>query len=375
MQRRTFLKALGALPAVAYIPFSLSATSSKQPMLILVQLGGGNDSLNTFVPFTNTAYYEARGALAVEASTVLPLTDELGLNPAMEAIKPAWDSGDVAIVQGLGYAEPNRSHFRSIDIWHTASDANEFLVEGWLSQALSKVQQPLQAVSFAGGQPFAGEADQFSVGRGGFSRLKQVYAPEGEAKTEAVSYVMSQRESFNTGLATLTDALSSAPALSAEFATDIFSQQCKTLAQLTRAGVRPHVVHLSLGSFDTHNNQRNQHDRLLTQLSQGLASLREEWQHQGIWSHCTIATYAEFGRRVAKNASEGTDHGTAASHLVMGGAVKGGLHGIHPSLTDLYDGDMHYTTDFRQLYRSLSDWMGWQPSEQLQPFAPLDVLI
>lgn len=367
MKRRTFLKSASLLPMLAYFPTFATTNKDEQSVLILIQLGGGNDSLNTFVPYSDDAYYDARGSLAIDRNEVLPLTSHLGLNPVMSSLTDAWQSADLAVVQGLGYANPNRSHFRGIDIWQTASDAETVLQSGWLTGVMPEHNSTLQGVVLGGSQgALKGEPNQFSIKK--LDRLKSVYLPSGVAATGAISHIMSQRVAYNSAVDEISQADISDVELSTEFQSDEFSSQCERVAQLLAAGIRPHVLHLSLGSFDTHSNQRNAHDLLLSQLSNGLASLRTELINQGIWSNVTVATYAEFGRRVAINGSNGTDHGTAASHLVMGGSVNGGVYGTMPSLTDLDAGDLKYTEDFRAYYRTLNDWMQWTPSEELTPF-------
>lgn len=374
MKRRNFLKAAGALPLLAYFPFgSAMAASENGNILILVQLGGGNDSLNTFVPYADANYYAQRDSLAIGQDEVLPLTNQLGLNPVMSALQDSWDAGEMAIVQGLGYPEPNRSHFRSIEIWQTASDHDEFLNAGWISQLLPDNDFPLQALVL-GGSPgaFAGEPSQLSASPASLSTLESAYIPDGVATTQALNFVMQQRQQYNDAIALLSDVDASSNSLSTEFANDSFSQQCEAAAKLLAADVKPCVIHLSLGSFDTHSNQRNAHDNLLEQMSVGLATLREELTAQGLWQQVTVASYAEFGRRLSMNASNGTDHGTAASHFVLGGSVQGGVYGTIPSLSDLDDNnDLIHTTDFRRYYRTLSDWMEWQASEELSHYDSL----
>lgn len=376
MHRRQFIKASSALPLLAYFPLGSSlASTSAGKVLILVQLGGGNDSLNTFVPFTDPVYYQQREDLAINANEVLPLSSTLGLNPAMEALLPGWQAGEMAIVEGLGYPQPNRSHFRSIEIWQTASDHDEFLQNGWISQVLPDNDFPLNALVL-GGSPgaFAGESGQLSASPDSLSDLQEVYLPTGSASTNAVDFVLQQRQRYNDAIALLSQLDSNSAELSTQFSNDSFSQQCEAVAQLLAADVKPCVIHLSLGSFDTHSNQRNAHDNLLSQLAAGLSALRNELISQGIWSQVTVATYAEFGRRLAVNASNGTDHGTAASHFVFGGGVQGGFYGQPPSLSELEDGDLIYSEDFRRYYRTLSNWMEWGTSEQLNGFEPLSFL-
>lgn len=371
MKRRSFLKTAALVPMVAYFPTFARATSAPEQTLILIQLGGGNDALNTYVPYTDPAYYEARGELAVSPEETLPLTNSVGLNPVMASLMPAWESADIALVQGLGYPTPNRSHFRGIDIWHTASDADTVLTEGWLTGVLPESDSPLQGVIFDGSPgAFRGEPNQFSIS-GEVSNLSSVYAPQGTAATSEVQHIINQRMAYNSAVEELQAAFATDISLVTEFSSDPFSSQCKTLAEMLIAGATPQVVHLSLGSFDTHSNQRGAHDNLLQQLANGLSALRAELIHHNKWQYVTAATYCEFGRRVATNGSAGTDHGTAATHMVMGGAVSGGIYGSMPSLTDLDDGDLKFTTDFRDYYRTLSDWMLWQASGELSSYQNL----
>jgi uncharacterized protein (DUF1501 family) len=375
MQRRTFLKTLGTLPVVAYFPaVSAAQQAEDQKLLILVQFGGGNDSLNMFVPYADQAYFEARGELAISAQEVIPLSANMGMNPVMSDLLNAWEEGDMAIVQGLGYPEPNRSHFRSIEIWQTASDADKFIEQGWLNQLLPESDFSLQGVMISGSPAaLSGETNQFSLTSTDDDQ-SQVYIPQGQATSAAVQHILDQRYSYNNAVSLLNGAFEQDISLSNEFADDDFSQDCKLVAELMAAGIRPHVIHLSLGSFDTHSNQRTPHDNLLSQLGNGLSALRAELQALGLWQQVSIASYSEFGRRVAVNASNGTDHGTAASHFVLGGDVNGGLYGLAPSLTELDDGDLIFTEDFRDYYRTLADWMQWQPSQEIQSFTNMGFL-
>ncbi|MGS2721098.1 DUF1501 domain-containing protein [Paraglaciecola aestuariivivens] len=371
MQRRTFLKSLGALPVMAYFSHSSLAQQNQQKVLILVQFGGGNDSLNMFVPYSDPAYYAARTSLAIDAQDVLPMNANLGMNPVMGNLSEAWQTGDMAVVQGLGYPEPNRSHFRSIEIWQTASDAHEVLTQGWLNSLLPESDFPLQGVMISG-SPVAlkGEANQFSLNSNS-GDLTPVFVPAGVSSTAAVAHIVQQRQSYNQALDIVNSAFEQEIELTTDFANDEFSQDCKLVAETLAAGIRPSVMHLSLGSFDTHSNQRASHDALLSQLANGLAALRTELIAQGLWQHVCIASYSEFGRRLTANASLGTDHGTAASHFVLGGEVNGGIFGQAPSLTNLDNGDLIFTQDFRQYYRTLADWMQWQPSSVVEEFANL----
>ena len=205
------------------------------------------------------------------------------------------DSADLAIVQGLGYPDPNRSHFRSIEIWQTASEADQFLTSGWLTAALPEVDHALQSVVISGSPgALQGESNQFGLTSSDVL-LNDVHVPDGQPPTQAIAHVLAQRQTYNEAVALLSDAFDDAPELTTEFANDPFSRGCQLSAELFAAGIQPTIIHLSLGSFDTHSNQRNAHDNLLSQWASGLAALREELILQGVWQNVCIASYAEFG--------------------------------------------------------------------------------
>ncbi|MDF2176890.1 DUF1501 domain-containing protein [Aliiglaciecola sp. CAU 1673] len=375
MQRRTFLKSLGALSVLTYMPRSWGQeqNADQQGRLILVQLGGGNDSLNTFVPFTDASYYQARPNLAIAKEQVLAITNSLGLHPAMAPLMQHWQSGEMALVEGLGYANPNRSHFRGYDIWHTASDAEEILSEGWLAQVMDLLPMSLDALVLSGSPgAFAGGADLFNLaGQTDIASFSPAFMPSGSSDISSLQFILDSRAQYNASLESLESVLAQAPEPTVTFPNTAFGQQCELISRLITGGLDAPLWHLSLGSFDTHANQADEHAALLTELAEGLAALCAALKADEQWSDTTIASYSEFGRRVGENASLGTDHGTAASHFVLGGNVQGGLFGQRPSLTELDAGDLIFTTDFRHYYKSLLQKAGLPISAQLQEYVSL----
>ena len=368
MDRRQFIKLSAASSLMAFMPsFNVMAggSTASEKSLILIQFGGGNDALNTFIPYESPTYFKARPTLAIPLDDITPLTESIGLHPSLAGWKTIWDQGELALVQGVGYEQPNRSHFRSIDIWHTASDADEYLTEGWLKPLLDSFESSLDAVVVSGSsRATAGATDIFNFnGKSSTETFSEVWLPEGKAATPAVQFIADSRKKYNESLTVLKDVVLEETLH--EFPDTPFGQQCQLIAQYLKAGIRPPVWHLSLGSFDTHSNQLVAHANLLTQLQDGVTALRAELLAAGLWQDTLIASYSEFGRRVAENGSAGTDHGTAATHFVMGGGIKGGVYGEHPSLDELDNGDLIFTTDFKAYYQSLLNEAGFAQQIQL----------
>lgn len=349
--------------------------------LVLVELGGGNDGLNTVIPYTDDAYYEARPELAIPRDAVLPLSDALGLSPQLEPLMASWQAGDLAVVSGVGYPEPNRSHFRSIEIWETASDAHRTETQGWIAKTLSdRLGRDVVSEGMVLGDgeegPLAGGGGRSLVMStpGNFlrkaSRLPTSPVPAGNP---ALGHVVTVQNELHRAAGEIQKRLKRAPTLGVDFPKGPLGKQLEVAARLILAGVTVPVIKVSLPGFDTHAGQKGMHERLLTQLGACLDVFRSCLVQHGMWDQVLVSTYSEFGRRVAENGSRGTDHGTAAPHFWMGGRVQGGLYGAQPSLTDLDDGDLQHAVDFRSLYRTIAeDW--WGVSGMLNGFERLPLL-
>ncbi len=365
MNRRTLLK-WTALYAAA-LPFALygkEAKGAKQRHLILIELKGGNDGLNTLVPYSDPLYYQLRPKISIPKKKLLPLDDSLALHPSMGATKKIYENGDMAIIQGVGYPDPNRSHFRSIEIWDTASGSNQYLDKGWLESLSPKEQAKLQAVILGGEYgPLSGaERGIIKINniQGFLNQSRHIHAQiYMTGDNDALTHILKTEAEIRQSADILSRYFDKNRALPYPFAKGNFGRQLKVTAQLIRSGIDTPFFKLSLGSFDTHINQKPKQARLLKELSEGIAALRQNLIESGKWKDTVIMTYSEFGRRAAENASRGTDHGTAAPHFVTGGAIKGGLYGDQPPLEHLdKNGDLVYTTDFRSLYRTISeDWL------------------
>ncbi|HUX13947.1 MAG TPA: DUF1501 domain-containing protein [Spirochaetia bacterium] len=331
--------------------------------LVVVELAGGNDGLNMVVPYADPAYYKARPTIAVPADRVVKLDQALGLNPALESLKNAWNAKELAFVLGVGYPQPNRSHFRSIAIWNTASDSNRYLSTGWISRVFAKDAPPSAdlADSIIIGEDHAGPL--YGTGMRnvaidsikGFVTLAALVGDPGPDATASgpVGYIQGVEAEIRRAAERLRGIEGNLPTLKTEFPDTPFGKQLKLASQLLGAGVEVPVVKLTLRGFDTHGNETAVQDNLLRELADGLSAFRSAMIEEGRWDRIAVMTYSEFGRRVHENGSGGTDHGTAAPMLVMGGLVQGGFFGQEPSLTDLDQGDLKYTTDFRSVYQTI----------------------
>ena len=360
-------------------------TSKRDPALVVIQLSGGNDALNTVVPYTNGIYQDSRKAIRLEEHEVLDLNGKLGLSPAMGPIKNLWDQGDVAIVNGIGYPKPNRSHFRSMDIWHTAESV-DVAPDGWLGRTIREIdpehQNVVAGVNFGRGLPRAlhckgvpvasvgnlatyglmPDIDDMATRDLALNIFTRMYGPrEGrDAILEAIG---------DTGMSAYlgADILRAAPTQyrsSIEYGDNQIAQQMKDIAQVMLADVGTRVFYTQHGSYDTHSGELLNHYTLWDELSNAVSDFFADLEEHGREDDAVVMVFSEFGRRIDDNGS-GTDHGSGGVAFVMGSNVKGGLYGEYPSLEpiDQVEGDMAYNNDFRGLYATLlDDWMGIDPN-------------
>ena len=333
-------------------------------VLLLVELRGGNDGLNTVIPFSDRRYGQLRPKIGVARERVIQLNEQLGLHEKLEPLVEAWKAGDLAIVQGVGYPRPNRSHFRSIEIWDTASASTETLNEGWIARSFEKVALPAGVgvdciVADTNALPAAGPAlrtvvmpdvDKFL----GQARMVRTAAADG-SRNDALEHILSVAQEVTSAAAGLRAILDKSPPPGLGYGhLGGFGTQLDLATRLVAAKVPLVAVKLAMTGFDTHNAQPPMHEKLLDQLAKALATLRRNLMAANVWKEVVVMTYSEFGRRARENANNGTDHGTAAPLFVMGGGVKGGLHGACPSLAELPDGDLSFTVDFRSVYAALA---------------------
>ena len=359
------------------------ASSEPQRALVVVQLSGGNDALNTVIPYTNGLYYENRPQVNIPQEDVLPIDDHLGLHPSMGSIKQLWDEGKVAVINGIGYPKPNRSHFRSLDVWHTA-ESEQIGQEGWLGKVIRdldpKGENVLTGVHFGRGllrSLYAKGVPVASVGNletyGLFPDIKdagmrqmalqafsQMYGGEGK---DMIAQYISQ---MGTDALKGADILRVAPqqyTSSVTYADTPIAQNLKSIAQVLCADFGTRVYHTVHQSFDTHASELTSHAKLWTDVSAAIGSFMADLQEHGKDEDVVVFMFSEFGRRIRDNGA-GTDHGSGGVAFVLGTPVQGGLYGEFPSLRDedQLEGDLHFNNDFRSTYSTLVDrWLGLDP--------------
>jgi uncharacterized protein (DUF1501 family) len=357
-------------------------STKKDPVLVVLQLSGGNDALNTIVPYADPRYTDNRPIVRIPTESVLPINDHIGFNPNMGPIKELYDQGKVAIIQGVGYPNPNRSHFRSMDIWHTCEPDKQG-TEGWLGRAVKamdpKAENVLTCVNFGRGLPRAlvlggvpvasvGNLESYGVLTGleeedrmeALDLFSRIYSPT-IGRGAVVDYLSS------TGMDALkgADILKEAPeryTSNVEYGGDSVAQYMRNIAQVITAnlGVRILYTTAPYNSFDTHAGELVTHAKLWTNVSQTVSDFYQDLKDHDASDNVTLLVFTEFGRRVHDNGS-GSDHGSGGIAFVVGDNVQGGLHGEYPSLAanKLLEGDLQFNNDFRGLYSTLlEDWMG-----------------
>ncbi|GHF59344.1 uncharacterized protein (DUF1501 family) [Deinococcus metalli] len=368
--RRDFLKLSAlAVAATTGMPGFLARAAAQAggtKTLVVIQLTGGNDGLNTLVPYSNGAYYAARPTIAVAKKDVLTLTPDLGMHPALRPLMPLWDAGKFAWIENVGYPNPNRSHFASMAIWHTA-DPTQAQAEGWIGRIAERIGDPFCASNIGATTPQALRAADFSLPSiDGVDRF-QLKLPQGlnapftalldaPRSGEAEYLVRATRQMMTNTARVQASVKKYRPG--ATYPESAFAAQLRDTARLIAAGVGQRVLYVSLGGFDTHAGQRAEQDELLATLAEGLAAFHADLQTQGLADDVIVMGFSEFGRRVAENDSAGTDHGKGSVMFALGQGVKGGVHGSSPDLEDLSEGDVKYKQDFRGVYAgALTRWL------------------
>lgn len=386
IDRRQLLSLSGlALPGVPSLAWAQRAASAADRILVLVELKGGNDGLNTVVPYAHPAYAQLRPTLALKPDEVLKLNSSIGLHPSLAPLLPLFEKREMAVLLGLGYPQPNLSHFRSIEIWDTASRSTEYLDEGWVARAMAAGLRDAArfttegvAVGSAGLGALSGARAVSLTNTEAFVNQARLVTPASVRGNAALEHVLR----VEAGVLQAAEGLrnSGGAPLNTEFPPHAFGQAVRATCQIVagqkgRGGVP--VFHLTHGSFDTHRGQLGTHATLLKQLAEGLVALRAGLVEAGAWERSLVVTYSEFGRRARQNQSGGTDHGTAAAHFVFGGAVRGGVVGTMPDLERLdATQNLVHTADFRQLYATIAQrWWGLNPEPVVRgQFAPLPFL-
>jgi uncharacterized protein (DUF1501 family) len=348
------------------------------PVLVVVQLSGGNDGINTLIPYGLGGYYDARPTLNYKQSEVLTLNNQVGLHPNLVGLHEQYNNGKLAIIQGVGYPNPDHSHFRSMEIWQTA-EPDKWIRNGWLARyletSLSKNNNPLKAIQIGNSSNIAFNSDKISVPVIQTIESYNLIDPKTPildknriAKTFMDMYGMKdQVESLKVTSQRGAEAYQSVEAIHAlssdyqkkvEYPNTSFAKDLQIISKLLAGKSGTRIFYVQIGGFDDHFDEKNVHAKVLKQLDEGLSAFHKDLEAQGLQDRVVSMVFSEFGRRVKENGSGGTDHGTAAPMLVMGGRVKGGLYGAYPSLTRLDNDDLKYEVDFRSVYYTLVDsWL------------------
>ena len=379
LKRKEFLQ-IGSLATASFmVPKFLKAFETGQmvppgnKVLVVLQLSGGNDGLNTVIPVRNDLYYKARPRLGIEKNSALVLTDEVGLHPALSGFKSLYDDGNLGIMNNVGYPNPDRSHFRSMDIWQSGSKSDEYVYTGWLGRYLDAqcagCDKPTQALEIDDTLSLALKGEHVKglamrdprrlYGTSNEKFFKDVLADhKDEPGEQPVDYLYK----------TMAETVSSADYIfqqsklrptNAMYPSTGLAQSLKTIASLIFSDINTKVYYVSLGSFDTHINQAAQQQRLFTEMNDAITAFVNDLKSNNRFQDVLLMTFSEFGRRVAQNASGGTDHGTANNMFLVGGGLKQkGLLNPMPSLSELNDGDLKHSVDFKQVYATvLNKWL------------------
>ena len=378
IKRKEFLQ-LGSLATASFmVPKFLKAFEGVDrvppgnKVMVILQLSGGNDGLNTVIPIRNDIYYRERPGLGIDRTKALALTDEVGLHSALISLKELYDDGSLGILNNVGYPNPDRSHFRSMDIWQTGSASNEYITTGWVGRYLDAqchgCDKPTYALEIddvlslalkgENSKAIAMKDPKRLFGTSNETFFKDVMKNHKDGDEETVDYL------YKTMSETLSSAnyifqQSRAHPSSADYPKTELGNGLKTIASLIFSDINTKVYYISLGSFDTHVNQENQQQRLFTELSEAVKAFTADLKSNNRFNDVLMFTFSEFGRRVSQNASGGTDHGTANNMFLIGGALKQkGVINSMPDLNDLDEGDLKYKIDFKAVYATvLKNWL------------------
>ncbi len=408
-----------ALHAEAADSATQIVTGKDSPILVVLQMAGGNDGLNTVVPFSNDFYRKARPRIAVSKKDILKITDEVGLHKSLSGFKELYDAGQLSVIQGVGYPNPNRSHFRSTEIWQTAVDSDRFENSGWLGRYFDNTCDgcdPTVAVTigkqlpqaFASKQPKgisldtpqnyrfinadkpgAGEMDTTEASYRKLNQAGEEMAAEnsgdtvgsihGAARHSGSPLDFIERTALDAQISSdKIRAIANKVQSKATYPNGQLANSLKLVAQLIGGGLPTRVFYVSQGGYDTHTNQTGTHDRLLRELGDSVKAFITDLKAQGNFHRVLLMTFSEFGRRVSENANNGTDHGAAAPMFIVGEKIKAGLLGKNPSLApgDLFQGDLKFNVDFRSVYAGvLEQWLKTRSEPVLgRKFQPLQII-
>jgi uncharacterized protein (DUF1501 family) len=355
-------------------------------ILVLVEFGGGNDGLNTVVPHMDPAYQKLRPKIGVRKGDVVQIDGNLGLHPRLKPLMEMYEKGHLAVVTGVGYPNPNYSHFESSDIWQLADPAHQLKDRvGWVARYFNEdghlKTNPLSGLTLTGNMPLAFNAEDIAASvyvqnqedpftstnkdkeyQARLAARRTIYS-QGTVANNHLDFIRKVGQHAYTNTTEIRAALANYDKKANKAAKypqyNYLAESLESVAKLIVGGLPTRVYYVSIGGFDTHANQPGQHGNLLGGIAESVVAFFKDLESQGRDKDVILMSFSEFGRRAEENDSAGTDHGTASVMFVAGGAVKGGVHGAYPSLTDLKDGDLKFTTDFRRVYANVLDgWLG-----------------
>lgn len=334
----------------------------------MLELAGANDGLNTLVPHSDERYHQLRPTIGLPQKKLITLDDEFAFNHSLRELMPLWENSEVAVIHALGYPQPNRSHFKSIALWETGGDGTRTGRQGWathdIEHAYASSEVDAHGIVLGGGMGIfssdqgnwlsMSSADQFS------NRLSQAMnqaTPTLEATNPTMALLLERARVLQSSLSNIASKIERNNKR-ARIKGGVLSRQLTHAVNIINSAIDVPVIKVTLGGFDTHENQTGRHHNLLTQVAQAISGLRHELKKSDQWDNTLLVTYSEFGRRARENKSGGTDHGTAAPHFIVGGGVNGGQYGDAANLGDLIEFDMQHTMDYRAVYsRVLADWL------------------
>jgi uncharacterized protein (DUF1501 family) len=367
MNRRKFLQLTATTTGgMLLLPSFLTAKNlwlsendiSSENVLVFIQLNGGNDGLNTFIPYENPLYFENRPTIGIEKSKILVTKNGMGFHPALKDFDTILQEGNLSVIQNVGYPNPNRSHFRSQEIWQTASDSNQFLDYGWLGRFLdiNYKDHLLPSLNVDAIDNLALKANQSNgITIKDFNKLKNYSASSNGLQLSdnpQLDFVRKLQYASLEGMSEIEKALQNSQNYSDIYANNPLSKNLEWIAKLIKGNLNSKVYYTSLNGFDTHNNQLGTHQKQLTILNDAVYSFYKDLKNNNILGNVTLVVFSEFGRRVRENGS-GTDHGTAAPLFIIGGNNKGQIIGKNPDLINLDKGDLKFDIDFRSVYTTL----------------------
>jgi len=363
--------------------------SDSERILVVIQLSGGNDGLNTVIPYGDESYAKARPKLAIPSSQLIKLNDLLGFHPSLKSLETSCSANRFSIVQGVGYAKPNRSHFESMDIWHTCHEKKDRTQSGWIGRWVSgesDSESPDSAAIHLGSEPLPLACQYRGVQIPSLASLEQMRLKSKlqQGPAESMDQASSGSKGAESSAGSLLDFVSTStqaalqvserlekilakPDTSGDFPKTLLGEKLRAVSRLILAGVKTRVYYVTLDGFDTHANQPDIHATLLKQWSEALSAFLSRLEQSGHQDRVLVMTFSEFGRRVAENASQGTDHGAAAPLFLAGPRLTKLVQGLHPELEDLDDGDLRFGIDFRAVYAAVLDgWLQADSSKALE---------